>query len=82
MYCPEHLVFGKGGLWIWLYWRDVQRKSIPKKVWLNPFLYEVSFVRNGHCYFRINREGMAWGRLTWFFLKRTKKYKNVTFGRK
>ncbi|WP_439702421.1 hypothetical protein [Frateuria sp. GZRR33] len=59
MYCPEHLVlkaFG-GRLWVWMYWRDVPRETIPLRVWLNPLRYEVSI----HAFSKrltINREGL------------------------
>lgn len=42
MYCPEHKVFGHPMLWVWMYWRDVPRHTIPLRVWLNPMNYEVS----------------------------------------
>jgi len=67
--CPEHLVlkaFG-GRLWIWMYWADVPRKSIPLKIWLNPLRYEVSIHAFGGRWI-INRYGLpaqnAWYRLT------------------
>lgn len=41
MNCPEHLVFQSRYLWIWMYWRDVPRSTIPLKVWLNPLNYEL-----------------------------------------
>lgn len=42
MYCPEHKVFGSAFLWVWMYWRDVPRDTIPWRVWANPLNYEVS----------------------------------------
>jgi len=41
---PEHLVTEafNGRLWIWMYWRDVPRNTIPKSVWLNPLRYEIT----------------------------------------
>lgn len=42
MYCPEHLVFQSRFVWVWMYWRDVPRSTIPLSVWLNPLNYEVS----------------------------------------
>ena len=42
MYCPEHKVFGSRLVWVWMYWRDVPRETIPLRVWLNPLNYEVS----------------------------------------
>ena len=59
MYCPEHLVlkaFG-GRLWVWMYWRDVPRETIPLSVWLNPLRYEVSIHAFGKR-LTINREGL------------------------
>ena len=32
MYCPEHKVFGHPMLWVWMYWRDVPRHTIPLRV--------------------------------------------------
>lgn len=42
MYCPEHLVLKSSFVWVWMYWRDVPRETIPLSVWLNPLNYEVS----------------------------------------
>lgn len=57
MYCPEHLVFNISHYaYLWMYWRDVPRKSIPLRVWLNPFRYELFIRINGHVLV-INREG-------------------------
>lgn len=42
MHCPEHLVFQSRVVWVWMYWRDVPRATIPLSVWLNPLNYEVS----------------------------------------
>ncbi len=42
MNCPEHKVFGSRLVWVWMYWRDVPRETIPLRVWLNPLNYEVS----------------------------------------
>jgi hypothetical protein len=64
MNCPEHLVlkaFG-GRLWIWLYWRDVPKSSIPLRIWLNPFRYEIAF-RVGKRIV-INREGYLSGTIS------------------
>lgn len=43
MNCPEFLILKafNNRLWIYMYWRDVPRKTIPLKVWLNPLRYEV-----------------------------------------
>jgi hypothetical protein len=68
--CPEHLVFGKGGLWIWLYYRDVPRHKIPLRVWLNPLRYQVIFARNGKRLLILNRDGMCWGRVKWLFIRK------------
>ena len=68
MNCPEHLVFGKRGIWVWLYWHDVPRRLIPLSVWLNPLRYQVSYVRNGRQVFILNREGQCWGRMRRFFI--------------
>ena len=62
MNCPEHLLFKVRGVYVWLYWRDVPRETIPLVVWLNPLRYEIS----GHVfgkYFRINRYGARGARL-------------------
>ena len=77
MYCPEHLIFRKGGLWIWLYWHDVPREQIPLRVWLNPLRYQVSYTtqKKGKRLFIINREGMWWGRLYWVFAKHLPRYR-------
>ena len=68
MNCPEHLVckaFG-GRLWVWMYWRDVRRETIPLRIWLNPLRYEVSIVVAGRAH-TWNRYGLpaqnAWFRL-------------------
>ena len=59
MYCPEHLIFNlKDKIYLWMYWRDVPRKSIPLSVWLNPLRYEL-FIRIHGKVFVINREGRA-----------------------
>jgi len=44
MNCPEHLVLQAldGRIWIWMYYRDVPRKSIPLRVWLNPLRYQIT----------------------------------------
>lgn len=64
MYCPEHKVFGHPMLWVWMYWRDVPRHTIPLRVWLNPMNYEVSVFwppsyksNSRRRLFTINREG-------------------------
>lgn len=57
MNCPEHLLFKVRGVYVWLYWRDVPRETIPLVVWLNPLRYEIS----GHVfgkYFRIIGVGL------------------------
>lgn len=57
MNCPEHLVFKSRFLWVWMYWHDVPRHTIPMRIWLNPLRYEVSVHGwRGHL-FTINREG-------------------------
>ncbi len=79
MYCPEHLIFEKGGLWVWMYWHDVPRDQIPLRIWLNPLRYEVSYYsRKRHRrLFVINREGMWAGRFYFFFAKRfSKRYRS------
>lgn len=57
MNCPEHKVLNVGGLWVWMYWRDVPRHMIPLRVWLNPLRYQVSLVVRGRRWFCINYEG-------------------------
>jgi len=61
MDCPEHKVLNIGGLWVWMYWRDVPRDYIPLRVWLNPLRYEISFTAFGRNWFRINSRG-HWAR--------------------
>jgi hypothetical protein len=70
MNCPEHLVYGKHGLWVWLYWYDVPRNLVPLKAWANPLRYQVSYVLNGKRLFCINREGRWWGRFYWFLIRK------------
>lgn len=58
MYCPEHKVFGSRFLWVWMYWRDVPRETIPLRVWLNPLNYEISLHGlNRSQLLTVNREG-------------------------
>jgi len=60
MNCPEHLVLKAfdSNLWIWMYWHDVPRETIPLRVWLNPLRYQISFTYgNGGNRIVINREG-------------------------
>lgn len=59
MNCPEHKVLGVGGLWVWMYWRDVPRERIPLRIWLNPLRYEVTLVVRGRRWFRVNKNGGA-----------------------
>lgn len=73
MDCPEHLVLGKSGFWIWLYWHDVPRHTIPLRVWLNPLRYQISYVSKGKQRFILNREGRWWGNLRWFFICKWRK---------
>jgi hypothetical protein len=63
MYCPEHKVLNIGGLWVWMYWRDVPRHTIPLRIWMNPLRYEVRLVIAGRRWFCINREGLWASRL-------------------
>lgn len=56
MNCPEHMVFHRGPLLIWMYWRDVPRHTIPWTVWANPLRYEILF-RWKRIFFCINPEG-------------------------
>ncbi len=59
MNCPEHLAlkaFG-GRLYIWMYWHDVPRESIPLRIWLNPLRYEI-FIRAFGRTWTINRYGL------------------------
>lgn len=62
MYCPEHLIFKalNDRVYLWLYWRDVRRETIPLRVWLNPLRYEL-FIRAFRRVFVLNREGQ-WAR--------------------
>jgi hypothetical protein len=57
MYCPEHLVMKAGRVYVWLYWRDVPRETIPLRIWLNPFRYEISVRYGKNSVLKINREG-------------------------
>jgi len=43
-----------------MYWRDVRRETIPMRVWLNPFRYELS-IRAFNRVVCVNRYG-AWAR--------------------
>lgn len=63
MNCPEHLVFKalNDHVYLWLYWRDVPRHTIPLRVWLNPLRYEL-FIRGFGRVRKINPEG-RWARL-------------------
>lgn len=64
MNCPEHLLFKVRGVYVWLYWRDVPRETIPLIVWLNPLRYEVS----GHVFgrhFRLNKYGALGAKLAY-----------------
>lgn len=70
MYSPEHLVFGKVGLWVWMYWRDVPRERIPLSVWLNPLRYQVSYVWRGKRIFQINQNGWRGQSLSYWLRKR------------
>ena len=48
MRCPEHLVLKSRFIWIWMYWHDVPRSTIPLRVWMNPLNYEINIhVRGG-----------------------------------
>lgn len=58
MNCPEHLVFKARWVYVWMYWRDVPRETIPLRIWLNPLRYEVVVCGLGRHY-TINRYG-AW----------------------
>lgn len=42
MNCPEHLVYRSRCIWVWLYWLDVPRETIPLRVWANPLNYQIS----------------------------------------
>jgi len=56
MHCPEHLVFKAHGVYLWMYWRDVPRHTIPRRVWLNPLRYELCVHAFGRVV-RFNRVG-------------------------
>ena len=64
MNCPEHLVCKAWDerVYLWLYWRDVPRETIPLRVWMNPLRYEL-FIRLRRRTITINREGLAAGRI-------------------
>lgn len=79
MYCPEHKVFGSRLIWVWMYWRDVRRETIPLRVWLNPLNYEVSVFwppsyksERRRQILTINREGQ-WVRNRWWRAKQAVK---------
>lgn len=59
MNCPEHLVLKafRGRLWVWLYWRDVPRETIPLRIWLNPLRYEITVHAFGKAW-TVNRYGL------------------------
>jgi len=67
MKCPEHLVLKafNGHLWIWMYWRDVPRSTIPLRIWLNPLRYEICIHLMGRVV-RFNREGYLSGTMSNF----------------
>lgn len=78
MYCPEHKVFGSRLVWVWMYWRDVPRETIPLSVWLNPLNYEVSIFTPSWGSGRrrlltINRNGQ-WVRNRWWRMQQAMKH--------
>ena len=76
MYCPEHKVFGSRLVWVWMYWRDVPRETIPLRVWLNPLNYEVSLWTWGNSrrhLVTINREGQWVRNRIWRFKQAVKR---------
>lgn len=44
-------------LWVWMYWRDVPRETIPLRVWLTPLNYEISLHSTTRRLVTLNREG-------------------------
>jgi hypothetical protein len=50
-----------GRVYLWMYWRDVRRETIPLRIWLNPLRYELS-IRAFRRLLVINREG-KWARI-------------------
>lgn len=58
MNCPEHLVIGGRFGYVWMYWRDVPRETIPLRIWLNPLRYELILIA-GSRRLVINRYGAA-----------------------
>lgn len=68
MNCPEHLVIGGRFGYVWMYWRDVPRETIPLRIWLNPLRYEVILFL-GKRRLKINSYG-AWATRIPFALRR------------
>ena len=78
MNCPEHKVFGSRLVWVWMYWRDVPRETIPLRVWLNPLNYEVSLFtwtwsHRRRCLVTINRRGQWVRNRVWRFKQAVKR---------
>ena len=78
MNCPEHKVFGSRLVWVWMYWRDVPRETIPLRVWLNPLNYEVSLFtwtwgNSRRRLVTINREGQWVRNRIWRFKQAVKR---------
>jgi len=78
MNCPEHKVFGSRLVWVWMYWRDVPRETIPLRVWMNPLNYEVSLFTwtwgNGRRRLvTINRKGQWVRNRVWRFKQAVKR---------
>lgn len=73
MYCPEHKVFESRFIWIWMYWRDVPRERIPRRVWLNPLNYEISVHGWRRRLLTINRNGQWVRNKVWRFQQAVKR---------
>jgi hypothetical protein len=67
MYCPEHLVFKRS--WITVYMvgsADIRREFVPLSWWLNPLRYDV-IIRSPKR-IRINEDGRAAGKFSsWMY---------------
>ncbi len=50
-------VFKGRFLWVWMYWRDVPRETIPLRIWLTPLNYEISLHSTTRRLVTLNREG-------------------------
>lgn len=81
MYCPEHLAFKihrkTWNFYVWMYWHDVPKHTIPLRIWLNPLRYELSLgFPPKQKFYRINREGQ-WNAALINFIYRFKRRRSL-----